>query len=125
VTVIKKGGYFGELALVTHKPRAATARASGRARVACKLMAITLQFFPQLLRISNTFINNFIFKEPLKKYILIFLIPNLLFSFSVLEVHAFERLLGPCMDVMKRNIDDYEAQLVRIFGSRTNISGIR
>ncbi len=29
------------------------------------------------------------------------------------------------MDVMKRNIDDYEAQLVRIFGSRTNISGIR
>ena len=44
---------------------------------------------------------------------------------AVLDVEAFERLLGPCMNVMKRNIDDYEDQLVRIFGSRVNISDIR
>lgn len=30
------GGYFGELALVTHKPRAASAYAVGPTRVACK-----------------------------------------------------------------------------------------
>jgi len=44
---------------------------------------------------------------------------------SVLDVEAFERLLGPCMQLMKRNIDDYEDQLVRIFGSKNNITDIR
>jgi len=77
VTTIKNGGYFGELALVTHKPRAATVTANGDIRVA------------------------------------------------FLDVNAFERLLGPCMDVMKRNVDDYEEQLVRIFGGKANISDIR
>jgi len=77
VTTIKDGGYFGELALVTHKPRAATVITKGDIRVA------------------------------------------------FLDVNAFERLLGPCMDVMKRNVDDYEEQLVRIFGSKANISDIR
>ncbi len=45
--------------------------------------------------------------------------------FSVLDVQAFERLLGPCMDVMKRGIDDYENQLVSIFGDKANISDLR
>ena len=45
--------------------------------------------------------------------------------FTVLDVNAFERLLGPCMDLMKRNIDDYEQQLLQIFGSKTNISDVR
>lgn len=45
--------------------------------------------------------------------------------FSVLDVEAFERLLGPCMELMKRNIEDYEDQLIKIFGSKTNISDIR
>ena len=44
---------------------------------------------------------------------------------TVLDVEAFERLLGPCMNIMKRNINDYEDQLVRIFGSKTNITDIR
>lgn len=43
----------------------------------------------------------------------------------VIDVEAFERLLGPCMDIMKRNIDDYESQLVKIFGSKTNMADIR
>jgi len=47
------------------------------------------------------------------------------FCVTVLDVEAFERLLGPCMNIMKRNIDDYEDQLVRIFGSKTNITDIR
>ena len=36
-----------------------------------------------------------------------FLIPE---TFTVLDVHAFERLLGPCMGIMQRNIKDYEQQ---------------
>jgi hypothetical protein len=48
-----------------------------------------------------------------------------IFYVTVLDVEAFERLLGPCMNIMKRNIDDYEDQIVRIFGSKTNITDIR
>ncbi|XP_076105359.1 cAMP-dependent protein kinase type II regulatory subunit-like isoform X1 [Mytilus galloprovincialis] len=72
-----KGGYFGELALVTHKPRAASVYAVGRVKVA------------------------------------------------VLDVQAFERLLGPCMEIMKRNIDEYEEQLVQVFGSKANVHDLR
>jgi len=36
---------------------------------------------------------------------------------AVLDVAAFERLLGPCMDVMKRSVDTYKQQLVELFGS--------
>lgn len=41
-----KGGYFGELALVTHKPRAASAYAAGPTKVACEwqFSFITNQF---------------------------------------------------------------------------------
>ncbi|XP_058790003.1 cAMP-dependent protein kinase type II regulatory subunit [Phymastichus coffea] len=77
VNRIPAGGYLGELALVTHKPRAASAYAVG---------SVNLAF---------------------------------------LDVEAFERLLGPCMELMKRNIDDYEDQLIKIFGSKTEISDIR
>lgn len=35
---IQKGEYFGELALVTHKPRAASAYAIGPVKVACKCL---------------------------------------------------------------------------------------
>ncbi|XP_043273577.1 cAMP-dependent protein kinase type II regulatory subunit [Venturia canescens] len=74
---VPAGGYLGELALVTHKPRAASAYAVGNVKLA------------------------------------------------FLDVEAFERLLGPCMELMKRNIDDYEDQLIKIFGSKTDISDIR
>ncbi|XP_061628782.1 endoplasmin [Phyllopteryx taeniolatus] len=63
-----RGQYFGELALVTNKPRAASAYAVGS--VKCLVM----------------------------------------------DVNAFERLLGPCMDIMKRNIANYEEQLLTLFG---------
>ncbi|GAB6026836.1 cAMP-dependent protein kinase type II regulatory subunit [Chamberlinius hualienensis] len=77
VSQIANGGYFGELALVTHKPRAASAYAVGKTRLA------------------------------------------------FLDVQAFERLLGPCLEVMQRSIDDYEEQLVKIFGSKANLSDVR
>lgn len=77
ISNLEKGGYFGELALVTHRPRAASAYAVDNVKVA------------------------------------------------FLDVDAFERLLGPCMNLMKRNIGDYESQLVKIFGSKNNISDIR
>lgn len=43
------------------------------------------------------------------------------FLFQVMDVKAFERLLGPCMDIMKRNIANYEEQLESLFGSSTEI----
>ena len=47
----------------------------------------------------------------------------LIFSLSppVLDVSAFERLLGPCMDIMKRNTEEYEEQLVKVFGAKVTI----
>ncbi|XP_041347762.1 cAMP-dependent protein kinase type II regulatory subunit-like isoform X3 [Gigantopelta aegis] len=69
-----KGDYFGELALVTHNPRAASVYSVGRTKCA------------------------------------------------VLDVGAFERLLGPCMDIMKRNINEYEEQLESVF-NRSELSG--
>ncbi|XP_004519271.1 cAMP-dependent protein kinase type II regulatory subunit isoform X2 [Ceratitis capitata] len=77
ISRLGKGQYFGELALVTHRPRAASVYADGDIKVA------------------------------------------------FLEVRAFERLLGPCMEIMKRNIDDYETQLIKIFGTKNNISDTR
>lgn len=69
-----QGHYFGELALITNKPRAASGHAVGD--VTC----------------------------------------------AVLEVGAFERLLGPCMDVMKRNFQHYEEQLLQLFGTTLDIT---
>nr|XP_061781292.1 endoplasmin-like [Nerophis lumbriciformis] len=73
IATCSRGQYFGELALVTNKPRAASAYAVGS--VKCLVM----------------------------------------------DVQAFERLLGPCMDIMKRNIANYEEQLLTLFGSSTDI----
>ncbi|XP_007907897.1 cAMP-dependent protein kinase type II-beta regulatory subunit [Callorhinchus milii] len=69
-----RGQYFGELALVTNKPRAASAHAVGK--VKCLVM----------------------------------------------DVQAFERLLGPCMEIMKRNIANYEEQLVALFGTNMDLT---
>lgn len=68
-----RGQYFGELALVTNKPRAASAYAEGD--VKC----------------------------------------------LVIDVQAFERLLGSCKEIMKRNIAHYEEQLVALFGSSMDL----
>uniref|UniRef100_UPI0037E6FBFF protein kinase, cAMP-dependent, regulatory, type II, alpha, B isoform X4 n=1 Tax=Semicossyphus pulcher TaxID=241346 RepID=UPI0037E6FBFF len=68
-----RGQYFGELALVTNKPRAASVYAVGETKC------------------------------------------------LVIDIQAFERLLGPCMDIMKRNISQYEDQLVALFGSSVDL----
>lgn len=36
ISKLEKGQYFGELALVTHRPRAASAYAQNTVKVACK-----------------------------------------------------------------------------------------
>lgn len=74
---MQKGGYLGELALITNNPRAASAYADGPVRLA------------------------------------------------FLDREAFERLLGPCMDVMKREVENYEAELQRALGSNVHLSGHR
>ena len=40
---------------------------------------------------------------------------NILFSSTVLDVQAFERLLGPCKELLMRNIPLYEQQLSQIY----------
>ena len=40
---------------------------------------------------------------------------------SVLDVKAFERLLGPCKEIMKRNFELYKQQLHELFGSSLGI----
>lgn len=40
ISNLEKGGYFGELALVTHRPRAASAYAVDNVKVACKYCAV-------------------------------------------------------------------------------------
>uniref|UniRef100_A0A2R5LHM2 cAMP-dependent protein kinase type II regulatory subunit n=1 Tax=Ornithodoros turicata TaxID=34597 RepID=A0A2R5LHM2_9ACAR len=77
VSRLTKGDYFGELALLTDRPRAATAYAVGTVKLAC------------------------------------------------LDVSAFERLLGPCKEIMMRNIDQYEEQIVQVFGSKANAADLR
>ncbi|XP_062272594.1 protein kinase, cAMP-dependent, regulatory, type II, alpha, B isoform X3 [Scomber scombrus] len=73
VACCSRGQYFGELALVNNKPRAASVYAVGETKC------------------------------------------------LVIDIQAFERLLGPCMDIMKRNISQYEDQLVALFGSSVDL----
>lgn len=40
---------------------------------------------------------------------------------AVIDVQAFERLLGSCKEIMKRNIAHYEEQLVALFGSSMDL----
>ncbi|XP_077428522.1 protein kinase, cAMP-dependent, regulatory, type II, alpha, B [Vanacampus margaritifer] len=68
-----RGQYFGELALVTNKSRAASVYAVGETKC------------------------------------------------LVIDIQAFERLLGPCKEIMKRNISQYEDQLVALFGSSVDL----
>lgn len=44
---------------------------------------------------------------------------------AFLDVETFERLLGPCRDIMKRNIDQYENTLIEMFGGKDKITDIR
>jgi len=40
---------------------------------------------------------------------------------AFLDVCAFERLLGPCMDIMKNRVPEYEEQLAKAFGTKVKI----
>lgn len=53
VNRINKGGYFGELALVTHRPRAASAYCVGPVRLACKLPFHLCHLFRSLHHIAR------------------------------------------------------------------------
>lgn len=43
ISKLEKGQYFGELALVTHRPRAASAYAQDNVKVACKFQSSPLR----------------------------------------------------------------------------------
>lgn len=77
VATFGDGRYFGELALLTKKPRAATVYASGD-ETKC----------------------------------------------AILDVDKFERLLGPCVKIMQKNIPDYEDALRKSFGEDINLADL-
>jgi len=77
VTELDRGKYFGELALIYKKPRAASVYASSD--VSC----------------------------------------------AVLDIGAFERLLGPCVEIMQRNVTNYESQLTELFGEQLSLDDLR
>ena len=77
IKVCNKGDYFGELALLTKKPRAATALANDD-DVKC----------------------------------------------AILDVDAFERLLGPCVKIMQKNMVDYDQQLKKLFGDKFSLADV-
>ena len=77
IKICNKSDYFGELALLTKKPRAATAAAFGK-DVRC----------------------------------------------AILDIDAFERLLGPCVEIMQKNIPDYRDQLRKLFGEKFSLENI-
>lgn len=150
ISKLEKGQYFGELALVTHRPRAASVYSENAVKVACKCF-IKLLFCSIRVksnscpckhkiniieyRIDGAVIRLWIFFpisiwiQPIKlnsknnfHFLSTIIVACVL---TVCDVEAFERLLGPCMDIMKRNIDDYESQLVKIFGSKSEVADIR
>ena len=45
--------------------------------------------------------------------------------YLALDVQAFERLLGPCVEVMKRNMAAYDADMERAFGGKDKIGQLR
>lgn len=78
IKMCHEGQYFGELALLTKKPRAATAIAAS----------------------DDT-------------------------RCAILDIDAFERLLGPCIQLMQKNIPDYEETLQKLFGEKLNLTELR
>lgn len=73
-----------------------------------------LELYSRLLNSKNIYISVYFFLRSIIVHVM-----------TVCDVEAFERLLGPCMDIMKRNIEDYESQLVKIFGSKSEIADVR
>jgi len=77
LTELERGQYFGELALIYNKPRAASV-------------------------IASTDV-----------------------SLAVLDIGAFERLLGPCVEIMQRNVSNYESKLTELFGEQLSLDDLR
>lgn len=122
ITTCSRGQYFGELALVTNKPRAASAYAVGSVKCLgtffCNFMIIhILCMHANFCQFTIIILHNSPKTMSDSSVLLCFFV----FFLAVLDVKAFERLLGPCMDIMKRNIANYEEQLVTLFGSSTGI----
>lgn len=82
-----------------------------------------------VIKIINRYVNNYYVPKNTFNFYYVFncyfIVMFLKLFYSVLDVEAFERLLGPCMQIMKRNITDYETVLVSVFGSKQNIVDIR
>ena len=138
-----------ELALIANKPRAASAHAVGVVTCASESSktylhggvehVVELHLHPPLIHTLLPSISSLVYLSlSLSLSLSLFLLSLTLSSsfflhplpfppcpFLVLEVGAFERLLGPCMDIMKRNFHHYEEQLMQLFGTTLDITDTR
>lgn len=127
-----RGSYFGELALLQNQPRAASALADGDCQCAgmqgwitfvkgglyCsahsgKLILWRYLISPNLgytyFKNTSSLVFHYFSEENWFHAVL-----NIFSSHAVLDVQAFERLLGPCKELLMRNIPIYEQQLSQI-----------
>lgn len=75
--------YFGEIALLLDRPRAATVVARG------PLKCVKLD---RARYVASVILNY-----------------KLLYLYQTLYIYRFERVLGPCADILKRNITQYNS----------------
>ena len=106
---LQPGKYFGELALLHHAPRQATVVARDDVRVACECFLIS----------GHTTTTNV---SSIVLYYLVFTNSHfIIFYCIVLDALAFERLLGPCMGILKRNETELKEMMRNTFGSKVKI----
>ena len=79
---------------MNHAPRQATVSAREDVKVACKFKLAEI-----CTEISSLYL-------------------SIKISIAVLDALAFERLLGPCMNILMRNTENYQEMLVKAFGSK-------
>ena len=109
-----RGQYFGELALVTNKPRAASAYAVGDVKCLGEINALRPLLSSQSSQCSLLTLK---VEIPVKRSAVTVRVCVLLRVSAVIDAQTFERLLGPCKEMMKSHISRYEEQLIALFGS--------
>lgn len=96
---MESGSYFGELALLTKEPRKAT----------CKVVSKEATAGGKRFNISHK--TQFYNTDPLRLFEVKLEVKRFI---SVLDVNAFERLLGPCKELMSRKIDHYAEEIANL-----------
>ncbi|KAI4896011.1 hypothetical protein NFI96_021521 [Prochilodus magdalenae] len=124
IAVCSRGQYFGELALITNKPRAASAYAVGNTKCLEQLLpgggvGVQVCWVSQCVCVLCGSLLTLCDGRGCVSCSELMDVDEA--CVVLMDVKAFERLLGPCKDIMKRNISSYEEQLARLFERDTHL----